>query len=106
KRSKNQGGNIGKKLKFLHQVVIFLMRKGYPQLPMIYYLVGRMNEEDMFRVNYLDGDEVVVDVSASEKVEQRVKVIEKEVSTTDLVTTTSEVVITVGIEVTTAATTP
>nr|GFA20537.1 hypothetical protein [Tanacetum cinerariifolium]GFA20538.1 hypothetical protein [Tanacetum cinerariifolium] len=39
---------------------------------------GRMNEEDMFRVNYLDGDEVVVDVSASEKVEQRVKVIEKE----------------------------
>nr|GFC43751.1 hypothetical protein [Tanacetum cinerariifolium] len=30
---------------------------------------GRINEEDMFRVNDLDGDEVVVDVLASEKVE-------------------------------------
>nr|GEW28787.1 hypothetical protein [Tanacetum cinerariifolium] len=39
---------------------------------------GRMNEEDMFRVNDPDGDEVVVHVSASEKVEQNVKVIEKE----------------------------
>nr|GEW07423.1 hypothetical protein [Tanacetum cinerariifolium] len=38
----------------------------------------RMNEEDMFGVNDLDGDEVVVNVSASEKVEQSVKVIEKE----------------------------
>nr|GEU41041.1 ribonuclease H-like domain-containing protein [Tanacetum cinerariifolium] len=48
---------------------------------------GRMNEEDVFRVNDLDGDEVVVDVSASEKVEQSVKVVEKEVSTVDPVTT-------------------
>nr|GFA23808.1 hypothetical protein [Tanacetum cinerariifolium] len=39
---------------------------------------GRMNEEDMFGVNDLGGDEVVVDVSASEKVEQSVKVVEKE----------------------------
>nr|GEX89046.1 hypothetical protein [Tanacetum cinerariifolium] len=39
---------------------------------------GRMNEEDMFGVNDLDGDEVVVDISASEKVEQSVKVVEKE----------------------------
>nr|GEX06089.1 putative ribonuclease H-like domain-containing protein [Tanacetum cinerariifolium] len=38
---------------------------------------GRMNEEDMFGVNDLNGDEVVVDVSASEKVEQSVKVVEK-----------------------------
>nr|GEX95761.1 hypothetical protein [Tanacetum cinerariifolium] len=52
-----------------------------------------MNEEDMFRVNDLDGDKVVVDVSDSEKLEQSVKVVEKDVSTTD-------------IEVTTAATTP
>nr|GEX75629.1 hypothetical protein [Tanacetum cinerariifolium] len=55
---------------------------------------GRMNEEDMFRVNDLDGDEVVVDVLASEKVEQSVKVIEKKVSTADLVTTVGEVVTT------------
>nr|GEU95391.1 hypothetical protein [Tanacetum cinerariifolium] len=59
----------------------------------------RMNKEDMFGVNDLDGDEVVVDVSPSEKVEQSVKVVEREVSAADLVTTAS-------IEVTTAATTP
>nr|GEX74302.1 hypothetical protein [Tanacetum cinerariifolium] len=63
---------------------------------------GRMNEEDMFGVNDLDGDEVVVDVSASEKVEQSVKVVEKEVSIADPVTTAGEVVATVGIEVATA----
>nr|GEX72640.1 hypothetical protein [Tanacetum cinerariifolium] len=51
-----------------------------------------MNEEDMFGVNDLDGDEVVVDVSASKKVEQSVKVIEKKVSTVDPVITTGEVV--------------
>nr|GEU30395.1 hypothetical protein [Tanacetum cinerariifolium] len=66
---------------------------------------GKMNEEDMFGVNDLDGDEVDVDVSASKKVEQSVKVVEKEVSTADLVTTAGEVVTTTGIEVTTAATT-
>nr|GEV56953.1 ribonuclease H-like domain-containing protein [Tanacetum cinerariifolium] len=66
---------------------------------------GRMNEEDMLRVNDLDGDEVVVDVSASKKVEQSVKVVENEVSTDDPVTTADEVVTTAGIEVTTAATT-
>nr|GEU81192.1 hypothetical protein [Tanacetum cinerariifolium] len=60
---------------------------------------GRINEEDMFGVNDLDGDEVVVDVSASEKVEQSIKVVEKEVSTADPVTTAS-------IEVTIVATTP
>nr|GEV41024.1 ribonuclease H-like domain-containing protein [Tanacetum cinerariifolium] len=53
---------------------------------------GRMNEEDMFEVNDLHGDEVVVDVLASEKVEQSVKVIEKEVSTANPVTTIGEVV--------------
>nr|GFA24228.1 hypothetical protein [Tanacetum cinerariifolium] len=52
--------------------------------------VGGMNEEDMFGVNDLDGDELVVDVSASEKVEQNVKVVKKEVSTTDPVTTAVE----------------
>nr|GEY83200.1 hypothetical protein [Tanacetum cinerariifolium] len=47
---------------------------------------GMMNEEDMFGVNDLDGNEVVVDVSASEKVKQSVKVVEKEVSAADPVT--------------------
>nr|GEU87934.1 hypothetical protein [Tanacetum cinerariifolium] len=65
---------------------------------------GRMNDEDMFGVNDLDGDEVVVDVSASMDEEQSVKVDEKEVSTAHPVTTTGEVVTTAGIEVTTAAT--
>nr|GEV81077.1 uncharacterized mitochondrial protein AtMg00810-like [Tanacetum cinerariifolium] len=45
---------------------------------------GRMNEEEMFGVNDLDGDEVVMDVSASKKVKQSVKVIEKEVSTVEV----------------------
>nr|GEU54962.1 hypothetical protein [Tanacetum cinerariifolium] len=67
---------------------------------------GRMNEEDMFKVNDLDGDEVVVDISASVDEEQNVKVIEKEVSTADPVTTASEVVTTACIKVTTAATSP
>nr|GEV24362.1 hypothetical protein [Tanacetum cinerariifolium] len=35
---------------------------------------GRMNEEDMFGVNDLDGNEVVVDVSASEKTLIEIKV--------------------------------
>nr|GEZ13917.1 hypothetical protein [Tanacetum cinerariifolium] len=64
---------------------------------------GRMNEEDMSGVNDLDGDEL--DVSASERVEHSVKVVEKEVSTADPVTTAGDVVNTAGIEVTTAATT-
>nr|GEW52786.1 hypothetical protein [Tanacetum cinerariifolium] len=65
-----------------------------------------MNKEDMFRVNDLDGDKVVVDASDSEKLEQSVKVVEKDVSTTDPVTNAGEVVSTTDIEVTTAATTP
>nr|GEV62663.1 uncharacterized mitochondrial protein AtMg00810-like [Tanacetum cinerariifolium] len=47
---------------------------------------GMMNEEDMFGVNDLDGNEVVVDVLTSEKVKQSVKVVEKEVSAADPVT--------------------
>nr|GEW47498.1 hypothetical protein [Tanacetum cinerariifolium] len=63
---------------------------------------GRMNEEDLFRVNDLDGDEVIVDVTAGKNVEQDATVVEKEVSTADdeVVTTTEDV------EGTTAATTP
>nr|GEX66238.1 copia protein [Tanacetum cinerariifolium] len=66
----------------------------------------RMNEEEMFRVNDLDGDEVIVDVTAGENVEQSTKVAENEISTTDPVTTAGEIVTTVeDVEVTTAATT-
>nr|GEY84392.1 hypothetical protein [Tanacetum cinerariifolium] len=54
----------------------------------------RMNDQDMFGVNDLDGDEVVVDVSAGEKEEQSKKVAEKEVSTADPVSTAGEVVTT------------
>nr|GEV74272.1 ribonuclease H-like domain-containing protein [Tanacetum cinerariifolium] len=53
---------------------------------------GRMNEEEMFRVNDLDGDEVILDATASEEVEQSTKVAENEVSTADPVTTAGEVV--------------
>nr|GEV74751.1 hypothetical protein [Tanacetum cinerariifolium] len=48
---------------------------------------GMMNEEDMFGVNDLDGDEVIVDVTAGENVEQSTKVAKKEVNTADSVTT-------------------
>nr|GEW81673.1 hypothetical protein [Tanacetum cinerariifolium] len=68
---------------------------------------GMMNEEEMFGVNDLDGDEVIMDATVGEEVEQSTKVTEKEVSTADLVTTASEVVTTAeDVEVTTAATTP
>nr|GEV62534.1 hypothetical protein [Tanacetum cinerariifolium] len=62
---------------------------------------GKMNEEDLFRVNDIDGDEVIVDVTAGDNVEQDVIVAKKEVSTVDdeVVTTTKDV------EGTTAATT-
>nr|GFA20415.1 hypothetical protein [Tanacetum cinerariifolium] len=62
----------------------------------------RMNEEDMFGVNDLDGDKVVVDVSASEKVEQSVKVVGKEtlieikVAKPKAITTAAKTVTTTG----------
>nr|GEV97077.1 hypothetical protein [Tanacetum cinerariifolium] len=63
---------------------------------------GRMNEEDLFRVNDLDGGEVIVDVTTGDNVNQDATVAEKEVSTAD-----DEVVYTTeDVEVTTAATTP
>nr|GEX95937.1 hypothetical protein [Tanacetum cinerariifolium] len=48
---------------------------------------GTMNDQDMFEVNDLNGDEVVVDVLAGEKEDKSEKVVEKEVSTADPVTT-------------------
>nr|GEY11512.1 hypothetical protein [Tanacetum cinerariifolium] len=67
---------------------------------------GRMNEEEMFKVNDLDGDEVIMDATADEEVEQSTKVNEKEVSTADPVITVGEVVTTAkDVKVTTTATT-
>nr|GEV70031.1 reverse transcriptase [Tanacetum cinerariifolium] len=52
---------------------------------------GKMNDEDLFGVNDLDGDELIVDVIASENVEQDAKIAEKEVSAAvDEVVTTAE----------------
>nr|GFB60944.1 hypothetical protein [Tanacetum cinerariifolium] len=63
---------------------------------------GRMNDEDLFGVNDLDGDEVIVDVTTSENVEQDAIVAEKEVSAAaDEVVTTNE-----SVKGITAATTP
>nr|GEX37660.1 hypothetical protein [Tanacetum cinerariifolium] len=68
---------------------------------------GRINEEEMFGVNDLDGDEVIVDATISEEVEQSTKVAKKEVCTVDPVTTAGEVVTTTeDVKVTTATTTP
>nr|GEW44598.1 hypothetical protein [Tanacetum cinerariifolium] len=68
---------------------------------------GRMNKEEMFGVNDLDGGKVIVDVTAGENVDQSIKVIKKDVSNADPVTTAHEVATTVeDVKVTTAATTP
>nr|GFB22231.1 hypothetical protein [Tanacetum cinerariifolium] len=56
---------------------------------------GRMNEEDMFGVDYLDCDEVIMDATAGKEVEKHKKVAKKEVSTASPVTTAGEVVTTV-----------
>nr|GFA02672.1 hypothetical protein [Tanacetum cinerariifolium] len=83
-----------------------MMHADYIEITLVDESQGRMNEEDMFGVNDLDGDEVIVDVTAGENIEQSTKDAKKEVSTADPVTTTDEVVTTVeDVEVTTAATT-
>nr|GEX11431.1 hypothetical protein [Tanacetum cinerariifolium] len=61
--------------------------------------------QDQGRMNDLDGDEVVVDVSAREKEEQSKKVAIKKVSTANPVTTVGEVVNTDDVEVSAALTT-
>nr|GEX06687.1 hypothetical protein [Tanacetum cinerariifolium] len=58
---------------------------------------GRMHDAYMFRVDDLEGNEVIVDV--------REKTVEKEVSTTDLVTTAGEVVTAASVEDSVAPTT-
>nr|GEW03847.1 putative ribonuclease H-like domain-containing protein [Tanacetum cinerariifolium] len=54
---------------------------------------GRINDEDLFGVNDLDGDEVIVDVTAIENVEQDATVAKKEVSAAayEVVTTAESV---------------
>nr|GEW16857.1 hypothetical protein [Tanacetum cinerariifolium] len=59
-----------------------------------------MDDQDMFRVNDLDGAEVVV----GEKEEQSLKVAKKEVSTVEPVTTVGEVVTNANVEVSVALT--
>nr|GEX42864.1 hypothetical protein [Tanacetum cinerariifolium] len=66
---------------------------------------GRINDQDMFGVNDLNGDEVGVHASAGEKEEQSEKVTEKEVSIVDPVTTTGEVVTTADVKVSATLTT-
>nr|GEV20502.1 hypothetical protein [Tanacetum cinerariifolium] len=62
---------------------------------------GRMNEEDLFGVHDLDGDELILDITAGENVGQDATVAEKEVSTAaDEVVTSAD-----DAEITTAATT-
>nr|GEV00051.1 hypothetical protein [Tanacetum cinerariifolium] len=85
-KKKNKGGNKGRKLR-------------------------RMNEEDMFGVNDLDGDEVIMDTTVGEEVGQSTKLSEKEllkmIYDLTYITTASEVVtIAEDVEVTTTATNP
>nr|GEV72950.1 copia protein [Tanacetum cinerariifolium] len=54
---------------------------------------GRMNEEDMFRVDDLDGDEVIVDATTGEEVKHSTQVAEKDVSTVDPVITAGQTLI-------------
>ncbi|GKD78872.1 hypothetical protein Tco_1341493, partial [Tanacetum coccineum] len=71
----------------------------------------RLNDEDMFGVNDLHGDEVIADMAVGEKEEQSAKVDEREVSTsvedsaapTIPITTAGEGVTTVNVEFTTAS---
>nr|GEU36278.1 putative reverse transcriptase domain-containing protein [Tanacetum cinerariifolium] len=63
---------------------------------------GRMNDEDLFGFNNLNDDEVIVDVTAGENIEQDAIVAKKEVNVTvDEVVTTAK-----SVEGITAATTP
>nr|GEW39979.1 hypothetical protein [Tanacetum cinerariifolium] len=62
---------------------------------------GRINEEELFRVHDLDGDEVIIDITVGKNLEHDTIVTEKEVSTAaDEVVTTAD-----DAEITTAATT-
>ncbi|GKD33003.1 hypothetical protein Tco_1248512, partial [Tanacetum coccineum] len=61
---------------------------------------GRLNDQDMFGFNDLDGDEVIIDVAAGEKEVLSAKDAEMEVSNVKPVTTAGEVVTTAGVSAT------
>nr|GEU54324.1 hypothetical protein [Tanacetum cinerariifolium] len=95
----NQAAKI-KKLKKRFKKLEGKKKKRTHRLKRLYK--GRMNNADLFRVNDLDGDEVIMDVTASENVEHDAIVAEKEVSVA-----ANEVVTTVeSVEGITTATTP
>ncbi|GJT70976.1 hypothetical protein Tco_1030262 [Tanacetum coccineum] len=62
-----------------------------------------MNDQYMFRINDLNGDDVILDDAAGKSEEQSAKVAEREVSTANPVTTTGEVVTTANVGVTTVS---
>ncbi|GKD06379.1 hypothetical protein Tco_1181353, partial [Tanacetum coccineum] len=64
--------------------------------------LDNLRNRSRFGINNLDGDEVIVDVTTDENVEQSVKDADKEVSTANPVTTAGEVVTTASEAVTTA----
>nr|GEU61369.1 putative ribonuclease H-like domain-containing protein [Tanacetum cinerariifolium] len=74
-------------VKHLDGEVKFMMYPRFGQVFLDNQVEERINEEDMFGVNDLDGDEMIMDVTAGENVEQSAKVVEKEVSTADPITT-------------------
>nr|GEW81467.1 hypothetical protein [Tanacetum cinerariifolium] len=90
KESTKLGGSKGRKQRFLK--MSNQLRNISLQLPMIHYLVRRMIEEDLFRVHDLSGDEVFVDVTIGDNIKQDATIAEKEISTTNPVTTAGEVV--------------
>nr|GEW17414.1 hypothetical protein [Tanacetum cinerariifolium] len=108
RRSKNQGGNRGRKLSrerhilssnsrplVLELEVLDLEQAKTDQAKEIADLKKRVNKlERKKKLKTSDGDEVIVDATAGEEVEQSTKVAIKEVSTADPVTTVGEVVTT------------
>nr|GEU44802.1 hypothetical protein [Tanacetum cinerariifolium] len=97
----NQAAKI-KKLKKRVKKLEGMKKKRTHGLKRLYKDQGRVNDEELFGVHDLDGDEVIVDVTSGENVEQDAIVAEKEVSTAagEVVTTAEDV------KLTTAAATP
>nr|GEW93554.1 hypothetical protein [Tanacetum cinerariifolium] len=77
----------------------------YVEIALVNEAQQRMNDQYMFGVIDLDGDEVIVHDTDSEKEEQVAKVDEMEVSTAEPVTTAGEVITTANVEVSAALTT-
>ncbi|GJS72101.1 hypothetical protein Tco_0704942 [Tanacetum coccineum] len=65
---------------------------------------GRYGDEDMFRVNDLDGDEVVVESEVTDKVGEKISIVEEAVVVTDAVTIPVSAAIITNVELTLAQT--